>query len=457
MSKARLFRPVFTMASVTILVAAAQGQTTWYVDDDNCPGPGTGSEADPFCAIQTCIDAAVDGDECVVASGTYNELIDFLSKAITLRSSDGAEVTTIDGGNAGSVVTCAGGEGPGTVLDGFTITGGHAPNGGGMYNIASSPTVTDCTFSWNSANFGGAGGGIYNLNGSPTVTHCTFNNNSADRGGAIHNSGGSLRVAGCIFYFNVAASGGGIYNLGGSPVIANSIFESQVVVGSVRGGAAIYNESSDSLTINSVFFNGLAEWSGGAVYNENSSPTLINCSIVYNLAKKSGGGGLYNENSFPILLNCIVWGNEFFQILDQEGSVSNIRHCDVDGGWPGTGNIDTDPLFVGITNQRLLPDSPCIDAGNPGFQPRPGELDLDGHARILCGRVDMGAYESGIDDFDCDRDVDLVDFEQWPACFTGPDGGPYPDGCEAFDADGDADVDWSDFAMFQLVFADSSR
>ena len=43
----------------------------------------------PGDSIQTATDTAVDTDEIVVAPGTYFETIDFLGKAITLRSSDG--------------------------------------------------------------------------------------------------------------------------------------------------------------------------------------------------------------------------------------------------------------------------------------------------------------------------------------------------------------------------------
>ncbi len=95
-----------------------------FVDDDNCPGPGSGMEGDPYCSIQTAIDAAVVTDEIVVAPGTYFETINFLGKAITLRSSDGPEVTTIDAEGMGTVVTCESGEVQDTVLDGFTVTGG---------------------------------------------------------------------------------------------------------------------------------------------------------------------------------------------------------------------------------------------------------------------------------------------------------------------------------------------
>ena len=46
--------------------------------------------------LQQAISAAVDGDEIVVAPGTYPETINFLGKLITLRSSDGPDVTIID-------------------------------------------------------------------------------------------------------------------------------------------------------------------------------------------------------------------------------------------------------------------------------------------------------------------------------------------------------------------------
>ena len=148
-----------------------------------CPGGGTGTELDPFCCIQNAIDDAVDTDEIVVAPGTYFETINFLGKAVWLHSSDGAEVTIIDAQATGRVVTCTSGEGLATVLDGFTITGGLADLGGAMYNDGSSPTVTNCLFSGNSASIHGAG--MYNCSSSPTVTNCRFTENSAmyDGGG----------------------------------------------------------------------------------------------------------------------------------------------------------------------------------------------------------------------------------------------------------------------------------
>ena len=117
---------------VVIMSAAtsASAQATLYVDLDNCPGPGAGTQADPLCRIQRAIELSLPGDEIVVAPGTYNELINFIGKGVTLRSSDGADLTIIDvepvedPGTGKPVIRCDNGEGPNTVLDGFTLTGG---------------------------------------------------------------------------------------------------------------------------------------------------------------------------------------------------------------------------------------------------------------------------------------------------------------------------------------------
>ena len=118
------------ICAVTVLAVSTAQAATIHVDVANCPGPGDGSELDPYCSIQTAIDAAVDTDEIVVAPGTYFETINFLGKAITLRSSDGPDVTTIDGTGNFHVVQCVSGEGSETVLEGFTVTGDGAFFGG---------------------------------------------------------------------------------------------------------------------------------------------------------------------------------------------------------------------------------------------------------------------------------------------------------------------------------------
>ncbi len=50
-------------AVIVLAVSTAQAGVVLRVDAVNCPGPGDGSELDPYCSIQTAIDNAVDNDE----------------------------------------------------------------------------------------------------------------------------------------------------------------------------------------------------------------------------------------------------------------------------------------------------------------------------------------------------------------------------------------------------------
>jgi len=435
-----------------------------------------------FATIQACIDAAVSGvDECVVAPGTYHETINFLGKAITLRSSGGADVTTMDAtGLNSSVVTCASGEGPGSILDGLTITGGTGTligtrrYGGGMYNFYSSPRVTHCTFRGNTA-YGG--GGILNDHSTPTIRDCTFSLNGADYGGGMLNSNSNPTVTDCPFLGNTAGEGGGVYNSFSTPDVTNCMFHGN----RANIGGGMENYVSSPMLSNSTFIGNTVSGGGGGIANVGSAPTVTRCTFTGNTA--GTGGGMGNRGSNVPVTHCIFWRDSPDEIGD-EASHPTVRFSDVQGGLPvgavdGGGNIDLDPMFVRPPNPgpdgtwdgvdddygdlRLQAGSPCIDTGDPALVAQPGETELEGHARVLCGRVDMGAYEFGIGDHDCDQVVDLADFSSWQACMTGPlDSAAFHStidirqstiGCESFDFDGDGSVSLLDFGGFQRVFA----
>ncbi len=236
-----------------VFVGVAAGQSTWYVDDDNCPGPGSGTQADPFCSIQRGIDESVSGDDVIVAPGTYNETINFNGKAIVLRSSDGPDATTIDAtGLHDTVVRCISGEGPETKLEGFTVTGGSGKAiGGGMLIQDSSPTVDNCVFRDNTIfppGLGFCGGaGMAVSTGSPRVINCRFINNVLPNGGKCGGSGAGMMIGassptviGCTFYANSAFdAGGGMENFDSNPVVTNCTFvanEARKWVGGGMGG-----------------------------------------------------------------------------------------------------------------------------------------------------------------------------------------------------------------------------
>ena len=276
----------------------------FYVDDDNCPGPGTGTQADPFCTIQSGINAAFSGDTVLVAAGTYYENITMKSGVVIQGAGQG--VSIIDGGGSGSVVTAISVDSA-AMLDGFTITGGLSDFGGGMYIYNnSSPTVTNCTFSGNSAN--DHGGGMYiHTNSSPTVTNCTFSGNTASSGvgGGMYNDSSSPTVESCTFLENSASSGGGIFNMSSVPTVTNCTFSGNTA--DVYGGG-MFNENSSPTVINCTFSGNTAASNGGGMFNENSSPTVTNCTFSGNTAAL-WGGGMYNRSSSPTVTNCTFLEN----------------------------------------------------------------------------------------------------------------------------------------------------
>ena len=99
------------------------------------------------------------------------------------------------------------------VLDGFTITAGNAnfsgtgASGGGIFNSYGSPTISNVTFSGNSASHGG---GMYNADSSPSLTNVTFSSNT---GGGMYNFDFSNpSLTGVTFSGNSADKGGGMFN-----------------------------------------------------------------------------------------------------------------------------------------------------------------------------------------------------------------------------------------------------
>jgi len=335
-------------------------------------------------------------------------------------------------------------------ITGCTFSGNSAVwgSGGGMYNTSSSPTLTDCTFSGNSAEY--EGGGMFNGNSSLTVTGCTFSSND---GGGMYNSRSSATVTGCIFTGNSSAehfSGGGMSNYYSNSTVTECTF-----TGNSAGlGGGMHNTSSSPSVTGCIFIGNSADGCGGGMYNEdNNNATLANSTFTGNSAVYGNGLACDStDHSSPStieMINCILWdgGSE---IWNNDGSTITITYSDVqdedadDGSiYPGTGNIDDDPLFVrnpdpGLNgwdgldddygNLRLQHGSPCIDAGDNSAVTE--ATDLDGNVRVVDGDcdsiavVDMGAYEFGwvyLGDFDGQCDVDLVDFAIMSAAWLSDD------------------------------------
>jgi hypothetical protein len=354
-----------------------------------------------------------------------------------------------------------------TTLDGVQVTGGYAfgasltPSaddlqGAGLSMSSGSLAFRNCTFTGNWAS--GDGGAAYVNDGRLEFIECTFRANGAGTsvsqargtGGAVRNDGnGQLALSRCKFYSNFAGSqGGALDNNKGSAKLTRCVFIQNRAVNS--GGGAIWNSEGPldlvSCTLNGNYCNSSGGaiangWSGilyavdcclhanystvqaGAINNfSGGKTTLSNCTLAAN--HQGGGPGAINcgpamnqSNSELTIVNCILWdgGNE---ILSQGKPLITVARTNIQGGWPGVGNLNVNPLFVlpagldGVVgteddNLRLQGTSPCIDRGDSALLPEdfadldsdgnveePLPLDLDGVARVTDSNVDMGAYES---------------------------------------------------------------
>ena len=258
------------------------------------------------------------------------------------------------------------------------------------------------------------GAGILCVDSSPTIRDCVVRANSA---AAICATPDSF--------------GGGISCLGGSPLISNCV---------ISGNSAV---------------NG-----GGGIWCAGAAPVVINCTIVGN----TGYGVNCSADSNPAISNCILWDNQPAQMRVYKRGFE-VSFCDVEGGWPGEGNIDADPCFAvdGFWDANALPEphefwaegdyhlksqaghwdlssrswviddmtSPCIDAGSPmspvGHEPFPSG-----------GVINMGAYGGT-------AEASKSWFGEQP--------------CEiivAGDINGDCSVDFLDFAILALHWLENN-
>jgi predicted outer membrane repeat protein len=480
--------------------------------------------------------AATSGGSVTVKQGTYYEYINFNGKSITITSADPEDpnvvaATIIDGNDSGPIITFQSSEDANSVLTGFTITDGNSTNGGGIYCLGANPTISYCIIKDN-LNCDMDGGGMYNSwadsNGSsPTLYKCSFiNNTAASRGGAIGNYESSPTLRDCSFIDNTALNGGGaIVNWSNSDVtMINCVFISNSGTDEFADGGAIYSAQSHPKIFNCGFYGNWAEYRGGAMYNFFAKSTLTitnstfsgnsangtgiavgggaianlysdltitNCTFTTNDANDEGGGIFNWDNCNVTITNCILWGNTASNNpqIYKDGTCSvTVNYCDVEGGYSGTKNINSDPNFARDPNDggdgwgtggnddygdlHLTPGSLCIDAGDNNAVPadtvdldgdsntaEPIPWDFDGHPRFVddpCTTdtgsgtppiVDMGADEFPyLGDLNFSGCVNFEDFAifapRWRDTGCGTCGGA--------DLTGDANVDYDDLRQLAL-------
>ncbi|MHC4397222.1 MAG: right-handed parallel beta-helix repeat-containing protein [Planctomycetota bacterium] len=370
------------------------------VDDD---GPAD------FNNIQAAIADTNDGDTVSVADGTYtgdgNRDIQLTGKSITVRSKNGPENCIIDCQATENEQHRAfyfhNAESSSSTLQGFTIKNGLVRGdygkGGGIYCDKSSPLISNCIITDNMASKGAA---IYCRDSNSIIESCKITKNWAWSGGGIYCSQSSPVITNCLISENLAEYGGGIRWSDSSPVISNCNITKNTasLYGSGEGAGIFCSGSAPAKIINCTITANKTERlphsgnGGGGIWC--SSPLdIINCTICDNIDPDYGGIFCYDSNM--AVVNCIITNNSARQIghdLDTASGCS-VAYSNIQRGWPGQSNIDTDPCFAFAGDYHLVSNSPCIDTGDPNYTPGPDETDLDGNPRIIGGRIDMGTYE----------------------------------------------------------------
>jgi hypothetical protein len=251
-----------------------------------------------YTSLAAAVAAAGSGEEVMLCDGTHSAAVT-TSVPLTLRSLNGAEHTTLDGGGSGTVITM----GDDLVLDGLTLTGGAGITGGAI---------------------DGSVGGTAAL----TVTDCLIYGNEASSGGGIYAYDLDMTITGSEVYGNVAtAYGGGLYVAGGSDLELGSM--------EIQGNEAVYGGGAyfeDLVITGGGFHDNFADYGGGMYLSGGSSS---GAEIEVNLATSSGGGVALDDAAE--LLGALVQLN-----LAQSGGGVAVRGDDcrigaaADGG-AGTG------------------------------------------------------------------------------------------------------------------------
>jgi len=411
-----------TILAASVLACGASGNAAlWRVPSD-LPTIGDG------------IAAATTGDTVLVAPGLYLETINLHGKAITLRSEGGPDHMVIDAQGAGSVLTCNSGETPESVIEGFTLTGGYAVNGGGLFLLDSSPRLHHLIAKDNDAT--ADGGGMHIAHGNPDLKGVLLIANRAQRGAGLFAIDGIYSLDDLLADSNQATGdGGGVWISRGTLVLRRPILEGNraasgagVVADNgnleIYGGQISDNEATLlggglhsrcaqvtladlrvarnhavsggglSLTDGQISFdrvavlNNLAEEQGGGLHMLRAPLVALQSTIHGNAAP--AGSGIHAVDQHLTLSSSLVTQNRDGAGIDVLRVVTALSHNDVwanEGGnyaglSAGPNDICIDPRYVAPSwgDYRLLWRSPAIDGGDPAAR-----RDPDGT------RADMGA------------------------------------------------------------------
>ncbi len=370
----KIMASLITLIAILAIAANTDAQTIRYTSQTGqTPAAPYTSWATAASNIQDAVDSADDGDTIIVGDGVYDtgwkvhmELTNrvFIAKPVTVRSVNGPAATIIrgravDGLDAIRCVYLS----DGAVLDGFSLVEGGtysdimAPQkaGGGAF-VEQGGSVSNCWI------LDCVGSGVLLHTGGRITDSVIRGNRGIIGAGVCFASYGE--VDRCIITGNTADAGGGgvIMTLGA--MLRNSFISGNLVA------------------------NGATGYGGGVAM---IGGTIVNCTIVWNESRATSGGLDANTRSSCDIINTIVYHNtapEYPDYLLNTEFAYMINSCATPLP-PGAGNIDDEPMLIGLNNPHIAADSPCRGAGTDSFL-YDGETDIDSEPRNWGGAVDIG-------------------------------------------------------------------
>jgi hypothetical protein len=426
-------RPYLAVMSATLVTATAL--VALYLAMMGTAAPAS---ANTLCtssyggSVQAAISAAGDGDTVQVVYGTYYENLNIAaditveggySKGCTDRWSLDPADTVINGSAAGSVVSITGGST--AILDGLTLTNGHAQKGGGVYVSGASPTLDNVVVTGNVISPTGTttgdstqwayGGGVFVEDGAVTLTDCEITYNTSDPSAANICFGGGLALdwvpaaapsavlegtsvtnnsnpsdttlyGGGLFLdagsevtfegtdnliaYNDAKAGGGVYMYGNVDLEGVLILDNYASING--GGIHLGSGYNGGLIANNYLVENNAGQKGPSIAAIDVSVEIANNTIVGDKTSSGAGIDLIDAATGSLELTNNIVVSHTIGIRRNDSASASLSHNDVWGNSTnyvgvsaGSGDVSADPQFVdpGNGDYHLASGSPCVNAG----------------------------------------------------------------------------------------------